>query len=65
MNEDYRELVEEFEEHVHKSQKLLAKMKQRMGMRGGYPRNMGQAGGVYWGNQGMNDYPNGYDPRFM
>lgn len=80
-----KDLMEELQEIKHKVEKMEHKLQQKMGMRGGYSRmgrmdgynrmgngqNMGQAGGVFWGNNPMmqgGQYPmedNWYDPRYM
>lgn len=80
-----KDLMEELQEIKHKVEKMEHKLQQKMGMRGGYGRmgrmdgynrigngqNMGQAGGVFWGNNPMmqgGQYPmedNWYDPRYM
>jgi hypothetical protein len=85
MNEEMKDLMEELQEIKHKVEKMEHKLQQKMGMRGGYGRmgrmdgynrmgngqNMGQAGGVFWGNNPMmqgGQYPmedNWYDPRYM
>ena len=92
MNEEMKELFDELQEIKHKVEKMEHKF-QKMGMRGGnygmrtsmnggYNQGqMGQAGGVFWGNQnpmmGGNQMPMGdmnmnngnqnswLDPRFI
>ena len=80
-----KDLMEELQEIKHKVEKREHKLQQKMGMRGGYSRmgrmdgynrmgngqNMGQAGGVFWGNNPMmqgGQYPmedNWFDQRYM
>lgn len=75
MNEEMKDLMEEVQEIKHKIEKIehkFQKMGQNYGMRMGrndvYNRggSMGQAGGVYWGqNQNPMGGEQWYDPRYM
>ena len=89
MNEEMKDMFEELQEIKHKIEKMEHKFQKmgqnygmRMGRNDGYNRggNMGQAGGVFWGNQnpmmggqmpmGDMNMNNGnqnswFDPRFI
>ena len=64
MNEEFKEIIEEMEQVIHKAKQKMGMRDgsyqgmgqrggQRMGRMHGYPggQYMGQAGGVYWGQQ--------------
>lgn len=73
MNEEMRYLAEDLEEFLQKGHKVLNKMRQSMGQRGGYRggQGYGNRDESRW-NNGNNDMGErgwfgvgGYDPRFM
>lgn len=72
MNEDMKYLVQELEEHLHKTHKLLNRIKgQSMGQRGGYGRMGYREDNGQWNNgsdMGERTWFGGignYDPRYM
>ena len=74
MNEEMREFAEEMQEFLRKGHRLLGKMGQGMGQRGGYGsrggygnRNMGNRdGGQYDSGMGQREWQEmGYDPRYI
>lgn len=74
MNEDFQEMVEEFDELFQKGMKITQKWKQKMGMRSGYNgynQRMGRMDGSDQRMGRMNGFnpmrqdDGWFDPRFM
>lgn len=71
MNDEMKYFAEELEEFLRKGHKMLNKMQQRMGQRGGgyYPGQVNYPNGQMHNGDGTmgerNWIGNGFDPRFM